>query len=122
MFLRFMRTAFTNGAIDLVRLPEYEMEADLGFGRCWDFMICPHGRRRDAGRISLRIGESEAVYYYGHIGYHINPPYRGHGWAEQACRLLEGFMREQGCTSVVITCDPDNYASRRTCEKLGCSL
>lgn len=56
MFLKFMRTAYTDGVIDLVRLPAYEMEEELGFGRCWEFMICPHGRRRDAGRISIRLG------------------------------------------------------------------
>ena len=85
-------------------------------------MICPHGRRRDAGRISIRMGESEAVYYYGHIGYHINPAYQGHGWAGLACRLIEPMLVREGHTSVVITCDPDNIASRRTCEKLGCTL
>ena len=121
--LLFRRKArYTDGEIDLI--PEHlgPCEADLGFGEEFDFIIVPHGERKEAGEISVRLGESEGIYYYGHIGYHIDPPYRGHGWAEKACRLILPLLRERGKDSVVITCDPDNMASRRTCEKLGCRL
>ena len=37
-----------------------------------------------------------------------------------ACRLIEPEIRLSGKTSAVITCDPDNDASRKTCLKLGC--
>jgi len=122
MFFRMSRPACTDGVIDLVRMPAYMAQEDLHFGKTYDFMICPHGKRREAGRIALRLGEGEGIYYYGHIGYHIDPPYRGHGWAELACRLTANLLRSEGMHSVVITCDPDNIASRRTCEKLGCRL
>ena len=32
------------------------------------------------------------------------------------------LIRREGKSSVVITCDPDNTPSRRTCEELGCAL
>ena len=32
------------------------------------------------------------------------------------------MMRQLGKTSVVITTDPDNIPSRRTCEALGCEM
>ena len=56
MFHKYMRVAFSDGVIDLLTLPPYIPEGDLHFGRCWEFMICPRGKRRDAGRISLRLG------------------------------------------------------------------
>lgn len=94
----------------------------MGFGEVYDYIIAPHGVRREAGRISLRLGESECVYYFGHIGYHVDPPYRGQHFARRACQLLRPVMEAAGKGSVVITTDPDNLPSRRTCEGLGCEL
>ena len=34
--------------------------------------------------------------------------------------MLKREIRLSGKTSVVITCDPDNEASRKTCLRLGC--
>ena len=120
MFFFRDRRRYSDGEIALAELHPGEAEPELGFGREYTFRITPAGSRREAGQISLRLGESEGVYYFGHIGYHIDPPYRGKHWAEKACRLLVPLMREQGLESVVITCDLDNEASRRTCERLGC--
>ena len=38
----------------------------------------------------------------------------------KACRLIRDEIRRSGKTSAVITCDPDNEPSRKTCEGLGC--
>ena len=97
-------------------------DEDMGFGDCWDYAIMPHGVRKEAGRISLRLGESPCVYYFGHIGDHVDPPYRGQHYARRACELLRPLIVAAGKRSVVITCDPDNMPSRRTCEGLGCTL
>ena len=73
-----------------------------------------------AGSISLRIGHSVNLdKYLGHIGYHVLPPARGHHFAERATRLLLPLARAHAHGVVWITCNPDNYASRRTCERLG---
>lgn len=122
MWLFRARPQYSDGEIDLFPLRLYPPEEALGFGACYDYLIAPHGTRREAGRISLRLGESEGVYYFGHIGYHIDPPYRGHGWARKACNLLKPLLETTGKESVVITCDTDNWPSRRTCEHLGCQL
>jgi RimJ/RimL family protein N-acetyltransferase len=49
----------------------------------------------------------------GHIGYHVVAPWRGHGHAKSmlAAGLVE--CRRLGLTRVLLTCDPDNVASRR---------
>ena len=51
--------------------------------------IAEHGNRQEIGRISYRPGESAAIYYFGHIGYHIDPQWRGNHYAEKACRLIK---------------------------------
>lgn len=122
MFFRRFHPSLSDGVIDLVPIRLYPPDMDMGFGECYDYIIAPHGVSREAGRISLRLGESPCVYYFGHIGYHVDPPYRGHHFARRACALLKPLMLERGKNSVVITTDPDNIPSRRTCESLGCEL
>jgi tagatose 1,6-diphosphate aldolase len=76
-----------------------------------------------AGGLNLRIGHQfELVMYHGQIGYHVYPPLRGNHYAERACRLLLPLARRHGIDPVWITCNPDNFASRRTCERLGGKL
>lgn len=78
---------------------------------------------RIAGGISLRVGTTDAIErYYGHVGYHVYPPARGRGYAGRACRLLLPLARRHGLRTLWITCNPDNAASRRTCERLGAVL
>ena len=76
-----------------------------------------------AGAISLRIGQTlDLVLYYGHIGYNVYPPVRGNHYAERACRLLFGLARAHHLGTLWITTDPENMASRRTCQRLGAEL
>jgi tagatose 1,6-diphosphate aldolase len=76
-----------------------------------------------AGAIGFRIGSNHTIeMYYGHFGYHVYPPARGHHYAERACRLLLPLAYRHGLRTLWITCNPDNYASRRTCERLGARL
>lgn len=77
---------------------------------------------KTAGEIALRIGEGESLYYLGHIGYHIDPPYRGQHGALRACRMCVPVLEEMGMRSFVVTTDEDNWPSIRTCESLGCVL
>lgn len=120
--LRFGRAAWADHEIELYPVYGGWTDPDMGFGTVRDFIISPKGRRIEAGRISVRLGESPCIYYFGHIGYHIDFKWRGHGWAERACRLVAPEFLRAGKRSVVITCDPDNQPSRKTCEHLGARL
>jgi tagatose 1,6-diphosphate aldolase len=72
------------------------------------------------GGIVLRLGDNPNLQRIaGHIGYHVYPFARGHHYAEIACRLLLPLAKTQGLDPLWITCNPDNWASRRTCERLG---
>ena len=93
--------------------------------RCECSLIFNIVRRSDmqiAGEIALRIGDSPEQFYLGHIGYHIDPPYRGHAFAARACRLCEPLLVALGQTDVVITTDTTNLPSIKTCERLACEL
>ena len=120
MFFHRYRAEYTDGVIDLIPLHISPPDKGLGFRHEQVWRITLHDERSEIGQISYRDGESRCVYYYGHIGYHIDAPYRGHHYAWRACRLIEPEIRLSGKTSAVITCDPDNEASRKTCLKLGC--
>ena len=114
MFWQFRRPAASDGVIDLYEQRVPLADEAMGFGREWTFLIAPHGRKREAGEINLRLGESECVYYFGHIGYHIDPAWQGNHYAARACRMIRDQIRRSGKSSVIITCDPENAASRRT--------
>lgn len=86
------------------------------------FDIVDLASHKVAGEIALRIGDGSGLFYLGHIGYHIDPPFRGRNGALRACRMCLPLLAEMGMRSFVITTDDDNWASIRTCEKLECVL
>lgn len=87
----------------------------------YDFGIYEHNTSVRTGYCDLRIGMNEELYYAGNVGYRINPPYRGHGYAYEACRLLFPLAHERyGMDQLIITYSPDNIPSNRTVQKLGC--
>lgn len=86
------------------------------------FDIVERSSGKIVGEIALRIGEGASLYYLGHIGYHIDPPFRGRHGALHACRMCLPLIRQMGMRSFVITTDEENQPSIRTCEELGCIL
>jgi predicted acetyltransferase len=93
-------------------------DAPRGFVPYYHFRILIAGNL-DVGHINFRVGDTEHVRTCaGHIGYEIIESFRGHGFARQACEALAPFIRSM-YPAVTITCDPDNYASKRTIEQLG---
>jgi predicted acetyltransferase len=76
-----------------------------------------------AGGASLRVGTSDFVEHYaGNIGYGVELAHRGHRYAARACKLLFELARKHGMKTLWITCNPENVASRRTCELVGGEL
>ncbi len=90
------------------RVPAYVFEMRLA------------GTDKKIGEIELRIGNIEKIVKYsGHIGYGVDPEYRGHRYAARSCRLLFPLAKRHGINTLWITCAPDNIASRKTCEIAG---
>ena len=71
------------------------------------------------GKCDLRIGHNDKTYIGGNIGYEIDEHYRGHHYAAKACRLLFQLAKKHGLDYLIITCDPSNIASYKTCEYAG---
>lgn len=73
---------------------------------------------QDVGRINLRIASTELTdTVIGHIGFEIAEAQRGRGYAYRACIALIPEVRRYMPTTL-ITCNPDNTASRCTIERL----
>ncbi|NKB68378.1 MAG: GNAT family N-acetyltransferase [Candidatus Latescibacteria bacterium] len=86
----------------------------------YNFVMRSPGDRRQRGRFSLRLGDSDFIERYaGHIGYSVEQPFRGRRYAARSCRLIVPLARRHGFDYVWLTCNPDNWASRRSCELAG---
>lgn len=89
----------------------------MGNPPCYTFTMRhrPDGQR--AGYIDVRLRRADLlVYYAGHIGYRVEPPFRGHRFAARSCYLVLPLFKEHDINPVWITCNPDNVPSRRTCQ------
>lgn len=82
------------------------------------FDIVRNSDQIPVGRIDLRLGMSESLYYYGNIGYSIYHNYRGHHYALQACRLILEVAKKEKMEKVILTCNPDNIASFKTIQEI----
>lgn len=72
------------------------------------------------GRVSIRHGLSEYIKEVGgHIGYGVVPRFRQKGIAKEILRHSLNFCRGLGLKDVLLTCDDDNAASRKTIEAFG---
>ncbi len=104
-------------------MPDPERGISPGY-HFWMRLTRPRrGEPAIAGTIGLRISCSPDIeMYFGHIGYKVFPIARGRRYAERGARLLLPLARAHGMTTLWITCNPDNIASRKTCERLGSEL
>ena len=95
-----------------------EAQPEKNWVPAYFFSVClPDGTK--IGQCDLRIGHNDRLYIGGNIGYGIDEAYRGHHYAAKACALLFRQARKHGLEYVIITCDPSNTASSRTCELAG---
>ena len=113
-----------DGDLRLVLVRNIPGSARKGLVPAYDFeMRCAADPAAVAGTINFRAVDADHLRLYGgHFGYGVHPPFRGRHFAERSVRLLLPFATRHGYRSVIITCNPDNWASRRTCERLGAEL
>jgi predicted acetyltransferase len=91
-----------------------------GFSPSYEFKAIHTFTGATMGEISLRIGRTyHERYFRGHIGFHIYEPFRGHHYAARSCRLLIPIAKHHNLDPIWITCNPDNYASKRSIELAG---
>jgi len=118
----FLNTDFLkNSEVQLVLEKTVAGNEEKGWVPAYHFAICDLDGVK-MGVCDLRIGHNEQLYYGGNIGYRIEEVYRGNHYAGKACRLLFELAKRHNLEYVIITCNPDNIASKRTCEYLGGEL
>lgn len=118
----FLDTTFLkNDEIKLVLEKTVDGNEEKGWVPAYRFDICNLDGTK-MGVCDLRIGHNDKLYYGGNIGYSVDKEYRGHHYAGKACLLLFELARKHNLGYIVITCNPDNYASRKTCEYAGGEL
>lgn len=90
------------------RFPEYK------------FQIYLNSTNDSIGYINLRFGNNDKlINYLGHIGYGIDEPFRGNSYSKKACELLKIILNYYSIKEVYLTCNPENFASKKIIEKLG---
>lgn len=116
--MKFLDTAFLES--DEIKLV-LERAADADPIKEWVpayyFLICDKQGKK-MGNCDLRIGYNDGLYYGGHIGYAIDKKFRGYHYAAKACLLLFKLAKAHEMDHLYITCNPDNWPSRKTCELL----
>ena len=96
-------------------------DASKGLVPSYDFDLRVGGRT--VGQINFRAGNTHSLEMYGgHFAYAVHRQSRGNRYASRGVRLLLPLARLHGLRTVWITCNPDNVASRRTCELAGATL
>ncbi|MFC1900681.1 GNAT family N-acetyltransferase [Chloroflexota bacterium] len=110
----------TDGEIEVVIREKRPADEKRGYVPAYQFDIMLPGKSKPIGRIDLRIGNTNHLEMYGgHIGYGIQEEYQGHHYAVKACNLVKQVALDHDMKTLWITCNPDNYSSRRTCEMIG---
>ena len=118
----FLDTSFLqNDEINLVLERTADGNEEKGWVPAYHFAICNQDGIK-MGVCDLRIGHNDKLYYGGNIGYRVDEKYRGPHYAGKACLLLFELAKMHQLEYVIITCNPDNYASRKTCEYAGGEL
>ena len=99
MLLRLFsrRAMFSDDQIELVLSNQDVADEACGIDDGYLFSIYRAKTRDYVGYVCLRLGESPALYYLGHIGYRIEEKHRGNGWAGRACRLMRPLIERLGC-------------------------
>ena len=106
--------------LSLVLVETLAANPTKGFVPAYRFaMHLPHSPQA-AGEVSLRLGDSEFLTNFaGQVAFRVAEPFRGQHLAARACRLILPLARRHGLDPLWITCNPDNLASRRSCEIAG---
>ncbi|MFO7636281.1 MAG: GNAT family N-acetyltransferase [Clostridia bacterium] len=112
----------SDGEIDLIIEEKRGADSEKKRVPEYFYAITLHHSAERIGAVNLIIGENKDTFFRGHIGYKIDEKHRGNSYAAKACRLIKEVALAHDIERLYITCNPDNYPSRRTCEKIGAKL
>ncbi len=109
--------------LELLLVEKAPVDLERGLVPAYEFMMRHVYENKNVGRIAFRVGLTKRLMEYGgHIGYEVHEAYRGRRYAARSCKLLFPFIKRHNIDTVVITCEPSNIPSVRTCEIIGGKL
>ena len=96
---------------------------EIAYVPVYKFEMRITGTEQKIGTIDFRVGNTKnLIMYAGHFGYDVARQHRGNRYAARSCQLLFPLAKKHQINPLWITCNPDNIASRRTCEIAGGKL
>ncbi len=104
----------TDGVVTLKLTQAVPADEKTGYVPGYRFDILRASDNAKAGSCDLRLGYVRGTYFGGNIGYEVDEPFRGNGYAARAVRLLLKLAGRHGMPFVRISCDPENIASKTT--------
>ncbi|MCL2854862.1 MAG: GNAT family N-acetyltransferase [Defluviitaleaceae bacterium] len=121
-FCDFMEnlSGLADGELSLVCTDKNPAVHDKKWVPSYGFAVMVGGE--SVGRVNLRIGYSEGLYYGGQVGYWIDEAHWGKGYAGRGVVLLASVAKFHGMEKLLVCNDVNNKASIRVCEKLGLRL
>ena len=117
----FDTTFLKSDEIQLLLEKTVEGNEEKGWVPAYHFAIC-NLEGTKMGDCDLRLGHNDKLYFGGNIGYRVDEQYRGHHYAGKACLLLFELAKKHELEYLIISCNPDNYPSKKTCEYAGGEL
>ncbi|AFS78505.1 putative Acyl-CoA N-acyltransferase [Gottschalkia acidurici 9a] len=112
----------TDGEIDLKIEEKIPYNEEKDYVPTYKYRITIHDSDDRIGEINIRIVYNEGIYFCGNIGYMIEKMYRGNSYAVKACKIIKDVAIAHEMKKLIITCNLDNFPSRKTCEKIGLKL
>jgi predicted acetyltransferase len=101
----------------LVYLERFKHEDTVPEGRVKssEYMCVREKDNQVVGLINIRhVLNDDLLFVSGHVGYSIRPSERLKGYAHEQLRLALNICDHLGINPILITCNKDNEASRRT--------
>ncbi len=114
----FFREDLCDGEILLKLVRTSDGKPEIKYLPAYCFNICLADGTY-AGYCDFRVGHNENTYYGGNIGYTVIEEQRGHHYAAKALRLLLTLAKRHGLEYILVTCEPENTASAKTCLAAG---
>lgn len=104
--------------LDRLKANSNEKTALPGYVPATTFFAVRRSDGRIVGTIDIRHRLNEFLRSYGgHIGYGVRPSERRKGYATQMLKMALVYAKQIGLTKVMLACNRDNEASRRTIQR-----